>query len=555
MSTTGSEPPDEVYRPPAVRREPGRWFNLLPVAFSGPIHWLLTAPQRLVQLQSVAQVAEDRRTREIALESLDKAYQLAPPHANAAALQTVWDQRLPFCLYLRSYDFTTRVVGTAAPTVEPPFGEMIAVNPVHDLQLRYLVKTTLPGIPVIAVVNPLDPPAEAGDFRYHDSEWRARVGELVRAAQMIVMYLRGEDAGVAEEMQMIRDARRGDRTIVIVGNKDVFSFAGHIGGIAAADANWERKRTMKDAVAPVNVDGFPHVLAQEMPGFDQAVATLATQLVKEPAPREFSATAPLPHVPLLTAAERDAVIQSGIVAVNVARHWLAQNSVLRAEASFDEAWARFFAVDATRHRASVALEMGTLYLTRANEPGNAAKRFQEASRLYRRLDVPTMLLTASQQLASALLGIDPPALDAARAALEEAERLQPSSPDAWTTVTIAHVREWLERLSRNEAAARDARALSVRVYGAFRDAGGVPQRPDALTIAQIHDESMRAGSPDASTFLRTNQRMSTLPQVRNALIAAVGDRQGRSTLLEQTTTADLEWELARLFDALVDRSG
>ena len=315
----------------------------------------------------------------------------------------MWKQQLPFCLYLRSYDFTTRVIGTAAPTVEPPFGEMIAVNPVHDLQLRHLVKTTLPGIPVIAVVNPLDPPAEAGDFRYHDSEWRVRVGELVRAAQLIVMYLRGEDAGVAEEMQMIRDARRGDRTIVIVGNKDVFSFAGHIGGIAAADANWERKRTTKDAVAPVNVDGFPHVLAQEMPGFDLAVATLATQLVKEPAPREFSATAPLPHVPLLTAAERDAVIQSGIVAVNVARHWLAQNSVLRAEASFDEAWARFFAVDATRHRASVALEMGTLYLMRANEPGNAAKRFQEASRLYRRLDVPTMLLTASQQLASALL--------------------------------------------------------------------------------------------------------------------------------------------------------
>jgi len=83
----------------------------------------------------------------------------------------------------------------------------------------------------------------------------------------------------------------------------------------------------------------------------------------------------------------------------------------------------------------------------------------------------------------------------------------------------------------------------------------VPQRPDALTIAQIHDEYARAGSPDASTFLRTNQRMSTLPRVRDALIAATDDRQERSTLLEQTTTADLEWELARLLDVLVDRSG
>jgi hypothetical protein len=166
-----------------------------------------------------------------------------------------------------------------------------------------------------------------------------------------------------------------------------------------------------------------------------------------------------------------------------------------------------------------------------------------------------MLLTASQQLASALLGIDPPALDAARAALEEAERLQPSSPDPWTAVTIAHVREWLERLSGNEAAARDARALGVRVYGAFRDAGGAPQRSDALTIAQIHEEYVRAGSPDANTFLRTNQRMSTLPRVRDALIGATDDRQERSTLLEQTTTADLEWELARLLDVLVDRSG
>ncbi len=281
----------------------------------------------------------------------------------------------------------------------------------------------------------------------------------MRAAQLIVMYLRGEDAGVAEEMQMIRDARRGDSTIVIVGNKDVFSFAGHIGGIAAADANWERKRTAKDAVAPVNVDAFPHVLVQEMPGFDQAVAALATRLAKQPAQREFSATAPLPQVPLLPAEERDAVIQSGIVAVNVARHWLAQNSVLRAEASFEEAWARFFAVDATRHRASVALELGTLYLTRANEPGNAVKRLQEASRLYRRLDVPTMLLTASQQLASALLGVDPPALDAARTALDEAEAwLQPSSPDPWTG-------------GHDRARARVARAPLRKRSGSARRAG------------------------------------------------------------------------------------
>jgi len=163
MRTSGSEPPDEVYRPPAERPEPGRWFNLLPVAFSGPIHWLLTALQRLVQLQSKEEVADHRRTREMALESLDTAYEIAPPHENAAALQTVWDQWLPFCLYLRSYDFTTRVIGTAAPTVEPPFGEMIAVNPVHDLQLRHLVKTTLPGIPVIAVVNQMRPLATTGE--------------------------------------------------------------------------------------------------------------------------------------------------------------------------------------------------------------------------------------------------------------------------------------------------------------------------------------------------------------------------------------------------------
>ena len=139
-------------------------------------------------------------------------------------------------------------------------------------------------------------------------------------------------------------------------------------------------------------------------------------------PREFSATAPLPHVPLLTAAERDAVIQSGIVAVNVARHWLAQNSVLRAEASFDEAWARFFAVDATRHRASVALEMGTLYLMRANEPGNAAKRFQEASRLYRRLDVPTMLLTASSAGGSMPRSADASCCDAVRSMVGTSSR-------------------------------------------------------------------------------------------------------------------------------------
>jgi len=304
----------------------------------------------------------------------------------------------------------------------------------------------------------------------------------------------------------------------------------------------------------VNIDGFPHVLVQEMPGFDQAFAALATQLMKEPAQREFAATAPLPRVPLLTAEEREGVIESGIVAVNVARHWLEQGSVLRAEASFHEAWARFFAVDATRHRASVALELGTLYLMRANEPANAVKRLREASRLYRRLDVPNMLLTASQQLASAALGLDPPALDAARTALEEAERLQPSSPDPWTTVTLAHVREWLERLSGNEAAARDARARGVRVYGAHRSAGGAPQRPEALAIAQIYDEYVRAGSPDARTCLSMNQWMNGMPRVRDALIAAVGDRQRRGALLEQTTSADLEWELARLLDALVDRS-
>jgi hypothetical protein len=227
-----NEPPEEsplVYSPPADDAEPNRWFNQLPISSSGPVHWLLNGPQRLARVQDSEEFQNERTSREIALNSLEDVYELAPPNENAAALRTVWTERRPFCLYLRSYDFSTRVVGTAEPAVEPPFGEVIAINPVLDNQLRHRLAEVVGDMPIISVASPLDPPLSRGEFRYHEREWRARVGDLVRAAHVIVMYLRAEEAGVAEELSMIRRARREASTILVFGEDDAFDAAKNAG--------------------------------------------------------------------------------------------------------------------------------------------------------------------------------------------------------------------------------------------------------------------------------------------------------------------------------------
>jgi tetratricopeptide (TPR) repeat protein len=560
MTEETPRPSKAIYHPPSDQPnldEPYRWFNLLPVAYTGPIHRLLIGPERLLHLDSREKVDHERTTRDVALNSLDDFYELAPPDENATMLRGVWEQRSKFCLYLRSYDFATRVVGTATPQeAAPPFGEMIAVNPTHDIRLLQLTQKVLGCAPLISVVNPLDPPSSIGQFRYHDSEWRPRVQELIAAAQVIVMYLRGAESGVAEEIQMIRRTRREENTILVLGEEDVFSAVRTLSmenAIESTDARWDLKRQARTDQTNSPPDGFPFVLTYGSQDFEDAV-TAATRLLNVDTNREFAAGAPLPTVPFLVEEETQLVIQHGIEVLNRARTFLAYDRLLSAEAWFQAAWAFFFAVGATRHRASVALELGRFYLVTVGDPNRAAKRLRESARLYRRLNVPTMLMTASQELALACIGIDPPAIDEARLSVEEAERLIEFDPSPWSRFTIAHARESVEDAAGNSAGAADARAVALRYYGEYRDAGGTAPTPEAQWIDEIRDAFVKGGRPDAHTFLSQNPVLAELPRVRKSLIAVVEGSEHRDMLLANTASAAAHWELSNLIDILIGRT-
>ena len=49
----------------------------MPVAYTGDVHWLITGPQRLLQLDSRDKVEQDRAKRDISLSSLDDFYERA----------------------------------------------------------------------------------------------------------------------------------------------------------------------------------------------------------------------------------------------------------------------------------------------------------------------------------------------------------------------------------------------------------------------------------------------------------------------------------------------
>jgi hypothetical protein len=176
-----------------------------------------------------------------------------------------------------------------------------------------------------------------------------------------------------------------------LGEEDVFSAVRTLGtenAIESTDARWDQKRQGHTDQTNSPPEGFPFVFTYGSQDFEDAFAAAITRLLNVDTNREFAVGAPLPTVPFLVEEETQPVIQHGIEVLNRARTFLAYDRLLSAEASFQAAWAFFFAVGATRHRASVALELGRFYLVAVGDPDRAAKRLRESARLYRRLNVP-----------------------------------------------------------------------------------------------------------------------------------------------------------------------
>jgi hypothetical protein len=116
-----------------------------------------------------------------------------------------------------------------------------------------------------------------------------------------------------------------------------------------------------------------------------------------------------------------------------------------------------------------------------------------------------MLMTASQELALACIGIDPAAIDEARLSVEEAERLIEFDPSPWSRFTIAHARESVEDAEGNSAGAADARAVALRYYGEYRDAGGQPQRRRPSGSTKSAMPLLKAGVPTLIPSFRRTQ--------------------------------------------------
>jgi hypothetical protein len=165
-----------------------------------------------------------------------------------------------------------------------------------------------------------------------------------------------------------------------------------------------------------------------------------------------------------------------------------------------------------------------------------------------------MLMDALQELTLACAAVDPPVLDEARRSLEEAEGLIEFDPSPWNRFTNAAARESVERAAGNSRDAAQARAWALRYYGEFRDTGGTPPTLEIRWIDEIRDCFVKAGCPDAHTFLSHNATLGKFPRVRQSLIDIVNGSEKRETLLANAANAAVHWELSKLIDVLIGRT-
>jgi len=149
-----------------------------------------------------------------------------------------------------------------------------------------------PRLPVIGLENP--------SFDYRQSRlpklslaanaWRAVVADLLKAAEVILVYFNEPSEGVSEELKMIRDAERQDATIIVVSSR-----AGETG----------------------DIQDFPNTINWDNSAPDPANLLAAMDAIPaQDSRKHFTTGAPEPRqpsAPITIKREADIVIDAGLV--------------------------------------------------------------------------------------------------------------------------------------------------------------------------------------------------------------------------------------------------
>jgi hypothetical protein len=406
---------------------PQRWFEVLPVGNKAAINALIAGPARLAQaIEAGEDVAGVRWERHMCLELLHVQYERASPELTNQQIRRLWEGRVPFVLYLRTYSFGSRLLGTGHSYRTGGETQVVSNTSMKDLRMRSALRDAVGELPIVSVVNPIDIAFEATEIRYHEEEWRARVGDLIRAASLIIIYVGGVTAGLHEEFEIIQSAGRQPSTLVITGHAEraMDDIGAEVLGI-----KWKEKRPALTPPAEFDLPGFRHVLTEEAPAFKELLRDKVVELFDRQGGQELSPEPPVPTILFLSEQERNAIIEVGRTALAEAQELGYNGRFLVAEAYFHRALGFFFGLHETRVRVGAYLELGRLYLRSGQNMDLAARTLQWATDLYRRLGLPRMLLSAAQECATACMLCDPPELERARAALEEATGLLPASQE------------------------------------------------------------------------------------------------------------------------------
>ncbi len=139
-------------------------------------------------------------------------------------LTLAWEERAPFCLFLRSYEMGHHAGREEDPSVRydptaPHF--LVTSEPAGGRLLRRVDAALRERAFLLAIANPdewLPHRLVDGPFAnvvIAHASWRARVRALIPAARLIVIHRSGSSEGVNFELDQIRAAACEDRTIIV----------------------------------------------------------------------------------------------------------------------------------------------------------------------------------------------------------------------------------------------------------------------------------------------------------------------------------------------------
>jgi hypothetical protein len=269
--------------------------------------------------------------RELALEVIHRHFE-AQTHQKALALvEAVWSQHLPFCLYLRNFEFGARLLPPVPLSAQGADGRFLVAIDTHVNMLdgnlqRALAARVVPSIPVLGLENAFDVrgPWSVPKLTVGSGAWRGAVGDLIKAAEVILVLCDHISPALAEELTMIAQAKRQPATIVVTPAGALVNQIQESRRLARAGDTWT-VADVPETGRSIEAGAFDDFAAcVYWDGTAKSVESLASTIQGIPDQSESrtftrsSPSIPAPRAPANIQAEAHAVIDAGLTLAGAA---------------------------------------------------------------------------------------------------------------------------------------------------------------------------------------------------------------------------------------------